>query len=186
MGGTWPVSKKRKTADSVGGIVRICGLDDGSAVESLPLDLLERLYAKYNHRVFVPPDPLQFVYRYTDRRDMEIAAFLASALAYGRVRQIERSLTQLFDRMDNAPFDVHVAFRRLRPSEAAQLQAPLHHGRRPVRPAGTIPSRLRRPRQPGILLRLGPSRGGCHRLAGIDQVLRVPCAKCTASRSPPV
>jgi hypothetical protein len=59
--------------------------------------LLERLYAKYNHRVFVPPDPLQFVYRYTDRRDVEIAAFLASALAYGRVRQIERSLTQLFD-----------------------------------------------------------------------------------------
>jgi uncharacterized protein (TIGR02757 family) len=66
--------------------------------------LLERLYAKYNHRVFVPPDPLQFVYRYTDRRDLEIAAFLASALAYGRVRQIERSLTQLFDRMDDAPF----------------------------------------------------------------------------------
>jgi uncharacterized protein (TIGR02757 family) len=67
--------------------------------------LLERLYAKYNHRAFVPPDPLQFVYRDTDRRDMEIAAFLASALAYGRVRQIERSLTQLFDRMDNAPYE---------------------------------------------------------------------------------
>jgi uncharacterized protein (TIGR02757 family) len=67
--------------------------------------LLEKLYAKYSHRVFVPPDPLQFVYRYTDRRDMEIAAFLASALAYGRVRQIERSLTQLLDRMDNAPFE---------------------------------------------------------------------------------
>jgi len=66
--------------------------------------LLEKLYAKYNHRVCVPPDPLQFVYRYTERRDMEIAAFLASALAYGRVRQIERSLTQLFDRMDHAPY----------------------------------------------------------------------------------
>ena len=67
--------------------------------------LLERLYAKYNHRVFVPPDPLQFVYRYTDPRDMEIAAFLAASLAYGRVRHIERSLTQLFDRMDNAPYE---------------------------------------------------------------------------------
>jgi len=66
--------------------------------------LLEKLYARYNHRGFVPPDPLQFVYRYPDRRDMEIAAFLASALAYGRVRQIERSLTQLLDRMDNAPY----------------------------------------------------------------------------------
>jgi uncharacterized protein (TIGR02757 family) len=66
--------------------------------------LLEKLYAKYNHRICVPPDPLQFVYRYTERRDLEMVAFLASALAYGRVRQIERSLNQLFDRMDNAPF----------------------------------------------------------------------------------
>ncbi len=66
--------------------------------------LLEKLYDRYNRRVCVPPDPLQFVYRYTERRDMEIAAFLASALAYGRVRQIERSLTQLFDRMDNVPY----------------------------------------------------------------------------------
>jgi len=66
--------------------------------------LLEKLYTKYNHRACVPPDPLQFVYRYTKRPDMEITAFLASALAYGRVRQIERSLTQLFDRMDNAPY----------------------------------------------------------------------------------
>lgn len=67
--------------------------------------LLEKLYARYNHRVFVPPDPLQFVYRFPDRRDAEIGAFLAAALAYGRVRQIERSLTQLFDRMDGAPCD---------------------------------------------------------------------------------
>jgi uncharacterized protein (TIGR02757 family) len=74
--------------------------DDVSSAKGL----LEKLYAKYNHRVFVPPDPLQFVYRYTEHRDMEIAAFLASALAYGRVRQIERSLIQLFDRMDSAPF----------------------------------------------------------------------------------
>ncbi len=68
-------------------------------------NLLERLYARYNHRAFVPPDPLQFVYRFSERSDMEIAAFLATALAYGRVRQIERSLTQLFDRMNRAPYD---------------------------------------------------------------------------------
>lgn len=67
--------------------------------------VLERLYARYNRRAFVPPDPLQFLYRYSDRRDIEIVAFLASSLAYGRVRQIERSLTQLFDRMDSAPYE---------------------------------------------------------------------------------
>jgi len=72
--------------------------------------LLDRLYARYNHRSFVPPDPLQFLYRYTDRRDVEIAAFLASALAYGRVRQIERSLTQLLDRMDGSPYEFTARF----------------------------------------------------------------------------
>jgi uncharacterized protein (TIGR02757 family) len=72
--------------------------------------LLDRLYAKYNHRAFVPPDPLQFVYRYGDRRDREIVAFLASSLAYGRVRQIERSLTQLFDRMNGAPYEFTLRF----------------------------------------------------------------------------
>ena len=66
---------------------------------------LDRLYARYNRRSFVPPDPLQFVYRYPDPRDAEIAGFLAAALAYGRVRQIERSLTELFDRMDGAPYE---------------------------------------------------------------------------------
>jgi len=104
MGGTWPVSRKRRIADCG---FRIADLSiDANPQSDIPATkvLLERLYAKYNHRVLVPPDPLQFVYRHAERRDMEIAAFLASALAYGRVRQIERSLNQLFDRMDNAPF----------------------------------------------------------------------------------
>ena len=105
-GGTWPVSKRCRIAD--------LGQDPNpqSTIRNPQWvkGLLERLYAKYNHRVFVPPDPLQFVYRHPDRRDMEIAAFLASALAYGRVRQIERSLTQLFDRMDNAPFELTSRF----------------------------------------------------------------------------
>jgi uncharacterized protein (TIGR02757 family) len=67
--------------------------------------LLERLYAKYNRREFIGTDPLQFAYRYSDRRDIEIAAFLASALAYGRVQQIHRSLENLFARMGRSPYD---------------------------------------------------------------------------------
>jgi len=74
------------------------------AVDALR-DLLERVYARYNHRQFIGSDPLQFVYRYSNRRDREIVGFLASVLAYGRVRQIERSLTELFDRMDNVPYE---------------------------------------------------------------------------------
>lgn len=66
-------------------------------------DVLERLYEKYNRRELISPDPLQFVYRYSTRADMEISAFLASALAYGRVQQIEKSLTDLLGRMGDSP-----------------------------------------------------------------------------------
>ncbi len=72
--------------------------------------VLEKLYAKYNHRRLVKPDPLQFLYRYSKRQDVEIVALLASALAYGRVRQIEQSLTRLFDRMGKSPSDFVLSF----------------------------------------------------------------------------
>jgi len=68
-------------------------------------DVLERLYEKYNHHSLIKPDPLQFVYKYRRKADIEIVAFMASALAYGRVGQIEKSLTDLFGRMGNNPFE---------------------------------------------------------------------------------
>ncbi len=66
-------------------------------------NVLERLYAKYNHRRLVKPDPLQFLYRYCEPADVEIVALLASALAYGRVQQIEKSLSRLFKYMGDSP-----------------------------------------------------------------------------------
>lgn len=65
---------------------------------------LERLYEKYNHRGLIQTDPLQFVYHYSGRADREISGFLAAALAYGRVPQIEKSLSRLFEYMGKSPF----------------------------------------------------------------------------------
>ena len=67
-------------------------------------DILERLYARYNRRRFINTDPLQFVYQYSGRADMEIVGFLAAELAYGRVQQIEKSLVDLLGRMGDSPF----------------------------------------------------------------------------------
>jgi uncharacterized protein (TIGR02757 family) len=52
---------------------------------------LEALYRKYNRREFVHPDPLELLFAYDDPADREIAALVASSLAYGRVRLILRS-----------------------------------------------------------------------------------------------
>ncbi|MCX5637393.1 MAG: TIGR02757 family protein [Planctomycetota bacterium] len=66
--------------------------------------LFEGLYNRFNHRNLIKPDPLQFVYQYNSPSDKEIVAFLAAALAYGRVEQIEKSLTNLFTRMGKSPY----------------------------------------------------------------------------------
>jgi len=68
-------------------------------------EVLEKLYAKYNRSEFIPPDPLQFLYKYSNPADKEIVGFLSAALAYGRVEQIEKSLTDLFDRMGPSPYE---------------------------------------------------------------------------------
>jgi uncharacterized protein (TIGR02757 family) len=67
--------------------------------------VLEKLYVKYNRTELVPPDPLQFAYRYSARADIEIAALLAATLAYGRVEQIEKSLNNLFGWMGPEPYE---------------------------------------------------------------------------------
>ncbi|MFA4987227.1 MAG: TIGR02757 family protein, partial [Candidatus Brocadiia bacterium] len=46
----------------------------------------------YNSFEFVHPDPVEFLHLYPDPRDREIVGLVASGLAYGRVRQILRSV----------------------------------------------------------------------------------------------
>ena len=75
--------------------------------ETSPLILegaLEHLYEKYNRREFVHPDPLEFLYDYNELRNREIAGFLASSLAYGRVSQIIKSVSFVLERMTPSPF----------------------------------------------------------------------------------
>ncbi len=70
---------------------------------SVDTQALERLYAHYNRRKFVHPDPLEFLYRYDDVRDREVAGLVASSLAYGRVGQILKSVAKVLDRMTARP-----------------------------------------------------------------------------------
>jgi uncharacterized protein (TIGR02757 family) len=66
---------------------------------------LERLYQRYNHRECVGLDPLAFLYKYDNPRDVEIVGFLAAGLAYGRVEQITKSLGELLGRMGKSPHE---------------------------------------------------------------------------------
>ena len=66
-------------------------------------DRLEALYLSYNSRDFVHPDPLEFLYRYDDPLDREVAGLIASALAYGRVARILVSVARVLDPMGPSP-----------------------------------------------------------------------------------
>jgi uncharacterized protein (TIGR02757 family) len=63
----------------------------------------ENLYKDYNKRKYIHPDPLEFVYNYTTRADREIAALIASSLAYGRVAQILKSVSLVLKKMKPSP-----------------------------------------------------------------------------------
>ena len=65
---------------------------------------LDELYALYNCREFVHPDPLEFLYDYRNLQDREVVALIASCLAYGRVAQILKSVSSALERMGPSPF----------------------------------------------------------------------------------
>ncbi len=68
-------------------------------------DMLEELYARFNRREYVHPDPLEFLYSYEHPRDREIVGLLASSLAYGRVAQILKSVESVLRPMGSSPAD---------------------------------------------------------------------------------
>lgn len=68
-----------------------------------PALFLERTYSRFHKPRWIGADPLAWPRAYDDPADREVAAWLAGALAYGNVRQIERSLAGLFRRLGRSP-----------------------------------------------------------------------------------
>ncbi len=66
---------------------------------------LEKIYSRYNRRVFVSPDPLQFLYDYDSVADREVVGLVASALAYGRVAMILKNAGFVLEKMGRSPSD---------------------------------------------------------------------------------
>ena len=66
---------------------------------------LDGLYYVYQRRELINPDPLYFLYKYEDVRDLEIAGLIASSLAYGRVAQIMKSVEKILSRLTSSPHE---------------------------------------------------------------------------------
>jgi uncharacterized protein (TIGR02757 family) len=66
-------------------------------------EIMESLYRDLNRREYVHPDPLEFLYSYHTRPDREVVALIASSLAYGRVKQILRSVAAVLAKLGPQP-----------------------------------------------------------------------------------
>lgn len=75
------------------------------AKQSELLDFLQSLYIDLNVPELIHPDPLEFLWRYSNPLDIEIVGFLSSALAFGRVAQILASLEKLMALLGESPSD---------------------------------------------------------------------------------
>lgn len=68
-------------------------------------ELLDNSVSKYNRMGFIEMDPISIPHRFHRKQDIEIAAFLAATLAWGRRQTIINKVNQLMTWMDEAPYD---------------------------------------------------------------------------------
>jgi uncharacterized protein (TIGR02757 family) len=71
---------------------------------------------EYHYKAFgqsrISPDPLEFLHRYKDNKDIEITGFIASVFAYGNIKQIMRISEMIFLNIGKNPYRFLVDFNR--------------------------------------------------------------------------
>ena len=62
---------------------------------------LDKLAEEYETESFIKDDPIQFIYRFKAKEDVELAGFISSLFAYGNRKMFIKKLDDLFLRADN-------------------------------------------------------------------------------------
>lgn len=73
-------------------------------------EILEKLYCQCNFRDIILNDPIEFPHRYKDTLDIEIAGFIASSFAYGRIDLFKPIIQKILNTMGVSPYDFLVNF----------------------------------------------------------------------------
>ncbi len=71
---------------------------------------LDNYVKQYETIDFIKDDPVQFVHRFKDKNDIEIAGFIASMFAYGKREVFISKLNYIFNLMNNKPFEFIKSF----------------------------------------------------------------------------
>ncbi len=73
-------------------------------------EFLEEKVLQFETPDFIPLDPISIPYLFTDKKDVEIAGFLAATIAWGKRAMILKNAHSLMERMDNSPYDFIMNF----------------------------------------------------------------------------
>src|SRR5690554_3706729 len=65
---------------------------------------LDEKTLKYNQPEFIKTDPIQIPRQFTQKEDIEIAAFLSAVISWGNRVAIIKNATNLMERMEFSPY----------------------------------------------------------------------------------
>lgn len=71
---------------------------------------LDNLVKRYETLDFIQPDPISIPHNFTDKKDIEIAGFIASLVAYGSRKVFLKKLDELFKIAQNEPLNFILNF----------------------------------------------------------------------------
>lgn len=72
--------------------------------------VLDEINDKVEQPDYIQYDPVQFMHAFTEKKDMEIAGFLAATLAWGRRDIVISKVDNLLKRMDYAPYQFVMSY----------------------------------------------------------------------------
>ncbi len=73
--------------------------------------LLDKFYREYNFKERILHDPIEFPHRYKRREDIEIAGFIASCFAYGKIGLFKPVIERILSVMRGSPYDFLIGFK---------------------------------------------------------------------------
>ena len=73
-------------------------------MDTKTISLLREWAKTYNTESFIKDDPVRFPHRFTEKRDIEISAFLTAWISYGRRAHILQKAEELHRLMGESPY----------------------------------------------------------------------------------
>lgn len=71
---------------------------------------IDNLVKEYENTDFIKDDPIQFPHKFSDKKDIEIAGFISSLVAYGSRKIFIKKLDSLFEIAQNEPLNFILNF----------------------------------------------------------------------------